>query len=69
MFLKWDVNKNGVLECGKLREMLKELYKEGYIDIVPSEGQVREFTKNIDTNHNGKISKTELTVFIRNLLS
>jgi len=37
--------------------MLKELYKDGYIDIIPSEGLVKEFTNSIDTNHSGKISK------------
>lgn len=36
---------------------------------MPTEGQIREFCTDIDKNQDGKVSKSELTIFIRKMLS
>ena len=68
VFLKYDHNKNGVLESGELHEMFKQIYKQGFIDALPTEGQLKQLTTFIDSDHDGKISKKELTIFVRNLI-
>lgn len=44
VFLKYDINKNGSLDINELGQILKGMYEDGYIDVMPTEGLVREFS-------------------------
>ena len=41
MYLKFDHDKSGSLDSKELIEMLKVMYKEGQIDIMPTDGQLK----------------------------
>ena len=41
VFLKFDINKNGCLEGSELDNLIQSMYKDGFIDVLPTEGQVR----------------------------
>ena len=41
VFLKFDLNKNGSLESSELNNLVQSMYKDGFIDVLPTEGQVR----------------------------
>ena len=69
MYLKFDHDKSGSLDTKQLNEMLKSMYKEGQIDIMPTDGQLKQFIEQLDDNNNGKIQKKEMVVFIRKLVS
>ena len=69
MYLKFDHDKSGSLDSKELGNMLKDMYKEGQINILPTEGQTKEFIAEIDSNQNGKIEKREMVIFIRKLLN
>jgi Ca2+-binding EF-hand superfamily protein len=57
MYMKYDRNKNGLLEAHELKVMLTELYKDGHIDKIPSDTEINSYIAQMDKDKNGKISK------------
>ncbi len=55
--MKYDRNKNGLLEAHELKVMLTELYKDGHIDKIPSDTEINSYIAQMDKDKNGKISK------------
>jgi hypothetical protein len=48
--------------------MINELYKDGYLNCLPTDFQKKQFIQKIDRNKNGKIEREELVVFLRGLV-
>ena len=69
LYNKYDKDSNGTLENKEIKTMVKDLYKEGYINCEPNEYMIQEFMANIDHNSNGKIERTEMILFLRKLIN
>lgn len=64
LFKKYDVNKSGYLERSEITAMMRDSYKAMRKAFNPSEAQIDQFIKMMDTSNNHMISLDEYEVHI-----
>ena len=67
-FNKADLDKSGFIEKGELYQVLVQVHKDLKLP-EPTEKDVNEKLKQLDTNKDGKISKEEYTALVKELIS
>mmetsp|Transcript_99232 Transcript_99232/g.137885 ORF Transcript_99232/g.137885 Transcript_99232/m.137885 type:complete len:84 (+) Transcript_99232:99-350(+) len=67
IFEKFDADKSGSIDAGELHAMLKDLCEFAKVDI-PSEDDAKKALTELDTNADGKLSKSEFAVLVKLLL-
>jgi len=60
LFRRYDKDNNGTLEWNEVSEMLSDVFKVLKLHRSVTSDDVRRFSKTVDANGDGKISKTEL---------